>query len=113
MANEGEALAVKLGNLETMALPPKDAAEREQIGKELYTGLCLNYERIAPERDVYLIKTAAANCTDPEFLAASKRFDEYILEQFAEWGWRMLMSRDIIAILARWEALAPELFRRL
>ncbi len=96
-------------SLATMELPPTDPAEREEIGAQLYEGLCLRYEQIAPQQDVHLLRTAPANSTDREFLMARKRFDEYLIGQFAEWGWRMLMSRAILQTLARWEALDPDL----
>lgn len=96
-------------DLGTMVAPPEDPVECNRIGDELWIGLTLRYRETASARDVELLAKPPENpAKDRDYLMALKRFDAYILEQFAEWGWRMLMSREVVRILARWEGLDPD-----
>jgi hypothetical protein len=112
----GSAIEVKQAPppLAMMDAPPEDAAECDRIGNELWIGLALRYEQIAPMHDIVLLRNRPANHAKHEgYQLALKRFDEYLLNQFAEWGWRMLLSTEVIRMLARWEARHPELLERL
>lgn len=97
-----------------MEAPPEDSAECERIGNELWIGLALRYAQIASEQDVELLKNCPPNDTKEEkYRLALRRFDEYLLEQFREWGWRMWLSKEVVRAVARWEARHPDLLEGL
>jgi hypothetical protein len=100
-------------SLEMMGGPPEDSAEYNRLGDELWIGLTLRYQKIAPPQEVELLGKPPENpLEDREYVVALKRFDEYILDQFAMWGWRLLLSKEVVRILARWEGLRPDLLER-
>src|SRR5205809_3839241 len=80
-----------------MSAPPDDAIERQVIGNELWVGLVLRFEQTLSEEDLALWRNPPSNVsTFPEHLRVVNLFDEFLLRQFAEWGWRMFMSLDIV-----------------
>ena len=80
----------------------------------MWEGLILQFERRLSERDLALWKNPPSNIsTFPEHRRIVDLFDDYILGQFAEWGWRLLMSRGALQRLAEWEKHSPHLLRRL
>jgi hypothetical protein len=100
--------------LALLAAPPDDAVLRDRMGQELWEGLILVFERRLSERDLALWKNPPSNIsTFPEHLRILGLFDDYILDQFAEWGWRLLMSSGALQRLAEWEKHSPHLLRRL
>jgi hypothetical protein len=97
-----------------MTEPPEDPAECARIGDELWIALRLMYQGQTSKADLDLLNTAPANgMATRQYLYALGQFHEFILEQFAQWGWRMLLSRDVLRILAQWESLNPQALERL
>jgi hypothetical protein len=110
---QGEAAALApRPSLATMIEPPINVADREEIGNQLWIALIMRYEQIASFSDVQLLSSPPAT-RGRDYAVALRRFDEYILEQFGEWGWRMLMSREVMKTIARWEAEDPDRLERL
>lgn len=112
-----ENLAVKrkqAPQLATMAGPPPDTEECIRIGDELWCGLVMRFQEIIPERDAVLFRNPPQDVSNSaEHLRVLNAFDEFLLAQFAEWGWRMFLSRDVVKRLAQWEIHNPDLCRRL
>ncbi len=98
--------------LAMMAAPPLDPAECEQLGEQLWIGLTQRYQQNATATDIELLRKLPDE-THNAYEQALRRFDEFILKQFAEWGWRMLLSKEIVRMLARWEAQCPERLEQL
>jgi hypothetical protein len=100
--------------LALISAPPQDLMLCDRMGQELWEGLILIFERRLSERDLALWKNPPANITAfPEHRRIVDLFDDYILHEFGEWGWRLLMSRGALQRLAEWEKHSPHLLRRL
>jgi len=100
--------------LAVMPGPPADREEWDRIGDELWVGLVLRFHETISERDSLLFRNPPKDVSNsPEHLRVLNAFDEFLLAQFAEWGWRMWMSRDIVKRMAQWEIYRPDLCRRL
>jgi hypothetical protein len=112
-----ENLAVKtkqVPQLATMAGPPDDPVECMLIGDQLWLGLVMRFQEGIPEGDRVLWRNPPLDVSKfPEHLRVLEAFDEFLLGQFAEWGWRMFLSRDIVRRVAEWEIHSPDLCRRL
>jgi len=112
MEANGTALA-KPAALAVMEMPPDDAALCEQIGNEMWIGLALRYEQIALPSEVNLLKKGPAGQNGKDYQLALRHFDEYVISQFAEWNcWPLLMSREVVRMVARWQVTDPELLER-
>jgi hypothetical protein len=106
--------AQKAPQLATMAGPPVDQEEWVRIGDELWVGLVMRFQQSIPERDALLFRNAPQDVSNSaQHLRVLNAFDEFLLGQFAEWGWRMFLSRDIVKRMAQWEIHSPDLCRRL
>jgi hypothetical protein len=100
--------------LALMTQPPVDPAECIRIGEEIWTGLAIRYRQGAAPREIELLSASSLlPVHQREYQEAISRFDDYVLEQFSEWGWRLLLSREFLRIVARWEVEAPERLERL
>jgi|SRR5580704_3166563 hypothetical protein len=94
--------------------PPLDSTEREQIGVEVWTGLYFRFDGNLSEQE----RSMRRNPPKPgekcdEYLHLAHAFDDFLLHQFAEFGWRMLMSVEVLQRLAEWEKHSPVLLARL
>ena len=111
---EPVALAKKYGSLIMMRTVPDNAADRQAIGNDLWSGILLRFEQSLSASDKKLWQSMGPTWRDsPECRRLINTFDNFVLGQFQHWGWRLLMSRGILMRLADWEEHSPERFRRL
>jgi hypothetical protein len=100
--------------LALMTRPPADPLVREGIGNQVWAGIVLRFESTLSERDKHLWHAPPA---DPgksaEHMRVLHMFDDFLLSQFAEWGWRMFMSPGVIQRLTEWEKHSPAMLERL
>ena len=97
-----------------MTRPPADPTTREGIGAQVWTGILMRFEASLSERDRGLWRNPPADVSvSPEHLRVLNGFDDFLLSQFAEWGWRLLMSSAVLQRLAEWEKHNPRMLRRL
>jgi hypothetical protein len=100
--------------LALMDAPPHDPIERDRIGNEIWMGIVLRFEARLSEPEKSLLRNPPA---DPKQSSEYKRlvhlFDDYLLSQFADFGWKLLMSRDVLDRVAIWESERTELVERL
>jgi len=100
--------------LALMTRPPSDPMEREMIGGQMWTGILLRFEGGLSEQDKVLWHNPPERVSEsPEHLRVMHVFDEFLLGQFAEWGWRLLMSVGVIHRISEWEKHNPALLERL
>jgi hypothetical protein len=97
-----------------MTRPPDDPILRERIGAEMWTGVCLRFESALSEQDKRLWADPPPDpAKSPEYMRVMHMFDNFLLSQFSEWGWRLLMSRGALHRLSEWEIYSPAMLDRL
>jgi hypothetical protein len=106
--------SAELPPLASMAKPPFDAREREAIGEQMWEAMLLRFEAGLSEKDRQLWHNPRERVEEaPEHLRLMHTFDAFLLGQFAEWGWRLLMSVHVIHRISEWEKHDPALLERL
>ena len=96
-----------------MTRPPGDPMEREVIGGQLWTGVLMRFEGTLSEQDKELWHNPPVDLEkSPQHLRIMHMFDDFLLRQFSEWGWRLLMSTGALQRLSEWEKHNPELLKR-
>jgi hypothetical protein len=101
-------------SLVSLTRPPIDALEREEIGKQIWIGILLRYGQCLSDGDRALWNNPPEHPEEsPNHVRLLRAFDEFLLAQFAEWGWRLLMSVDVLHRVSEWEKHAPDLLSRL
>jgi hypothetical protein len=101
--------------LVSMTRPPDDPAVREEIGQQVWSGLWLKFEARLSEQDLRLWRNPPERKhvkDSPEHLRLLHAFDDFLLCEFAEWGWRLLMSVGVLGRLSEWEKHSPALWVR-
>lgn len=94
--------------------PPADANERDDTGRQMWTGLVLRFENGLSEHDRELwLNPPAEVGASPAHLRVMHAFDDFLLHQFAEFGWLLLMSVSVLKRIAEWQKHAPHLLERL
>jgi len=100
--------------LVSMTRPPSDPLERDKIGKQVWTGIGLLFVMSLSDRDRSLWANPPTRPEEsPEHLRLLHAFDDFLLCQFAEWGWRLLMSAEVLHRISEWEKHDPVLLERL
>jgi len=101
-------------SLGAMTRPPEDAKERDSIGQQIWMGVVLRFEHSLSESDLSLWQKPPTKVADsPEHLRLLRSFDNFLLDLFADWGWRMLMSVAVLHRISEWEKHSPHLLERL
>lgn len=101
-------------SLAAMTRPPADAAERERIGREIWTAFRFMFESGLSQRDTLLWHNPPSDVSQsPEHVRLLHAFDDFVLSQFAVWGWRLLMSAEVLQRVSEWEKHDPALLERL
>jgi hypothetical protein len=99
--------------LALMTEPPSDPMEREEIGNQLWGATLKLFRDTLSENDKRLWNSPPANISQsPEHMRILHTFDDFLLGQFAKWGWRLLMSPGALQRLAEWEKHKPALLAR-
>jgi hypothetical protein len=97
-----------------MTRPPSDPLERDKIGKQVWTAICIRFVMSLSDRDRSLWGNPPIRPEEsPEHLRLLHAFDDFLLCQFAEWGWRLLMSAEVLHRISEWEKHEPVLLERL
>jgi hypothetical protein len=100
--------------LVSMTRPPSDPLERDKIGEQVWIAICLRFVTSLSDRDRTLWAEPPARPEEsPEHLRLLRSFDDFLLRQFAEWGWRLLMSANVLHRISEWEKHDPALLGRL
>ena len=101
--------------LAIMKMPPVDSADRENLGQQVWTGLCLRFESELSEQDVKLWRNPPQpdEKISGDHLRLMNAFDAFLLERVRDLGWRLMMSAGFIQRLAVWEMHSPHLLKRL
>lgn len=108
------ALVEKYGSLTTMRTVPQDATDRQAIGDDLWSGIFLRFEHGLSSSDKELWRSTPATWRDsPKHRPLVNAFDDFLLGQVQQWGWRTLMCRGMLVRLADWEEHSPERLLRL
>jgi hypothetical protein len=108
------ALVNEQPSLVSMTRPPADPLERDKIGEQVWNGIRLRFETSLSDRDRALwAKPPARPEESPEHLRLMRAFDDFLLRQFTEWGWRLLMSAGVLHRISEWEKHDPVLLGRL
>jgi hypothetical protein len=106
--------AADLPSLTSMTRPPSNPSEREMIGQQIWSGLLMRFESALTDRDRGLWRNPPERVEEsPEHLRLMHAFDDFLLRRFADWGWRLLMSADVVHRISEWEKHAPALLERL
>lgn len=94
--------------------PPVHIVQREIIGNEIWAGILARFEATLCEKDRTLWHNPPERVEkSPQHLRLMHAFDDFVLHQFAEWGWRLLMSVQVVHRISEWEKHHPELLERL
>jgi hypothetical protein len=106
-----------LDHLEGLNRPPKSADERQWLGEELWVHMANSFsELLTPPgrqvfRDVLQTPGPIENNLHRSML---QRFDRYVIkDQLLYWGWRLFLSSQGLAMLARLEMHDSELLNEL
>lgn len=107
--------STELPPLVAITSPPADAAQREIIGQEVWAAVLYRFEMGLTDLDRVLWKNPPRTDIEksPEHLRLLHAFDDFVLDQCAEWGWPMLMSVGMIQRIAEWQKHSPHLLERL
>ena len=101
-------------SLATMTKPPLDATTRDMIGRRVWEALIMRFEDGLSASDRALWQTPPERPEkSPPHLRVMHAFDAFLLGQFAEWGWRLLMSVEVLHRISEWEKHSPALLARL
>lgn len=110
----GPITSAEAPSLAAMTKPPTDAAERDNIGRQMWGALSFIFESSLSEQDKALWKSPPSDPSQsPEHLRLLHTFDNFILSQFSVWGWRLLMSVEVLQRVSEWEKHDPTLLARL
>jgi hypothetical protein len=101
-------------SLVSLTRPPLDPLKREEIGDQIWTGIHLRFQQSLSDRDRALWSRPPERPEESsEHLRLLRAFDEFLLGQFAELGWRLLMSFGVLHRVSEWEKHTPDLLSRL
>jgi hypothetical protein len=101
--------------LQQMTMPPDGAEERQNIGDQLWMGNVIRFQETLSEVEQVLWRNPPANISpNSQYARLIDKFDEYLVRECeTKWGWRLLMSRDMLRRHAQWEMQKPELFEKM
>jgi len=101
-------------SLVSLTRPPLDPLKREEIGEQIWIGIHLRFQQSLSDDDRALWSRPPERPEESrEHLRLLRAFDEFLLGQFAEFGWRLLMSVGVLHRVSEWEKHAPDLLSRL
>lgn len=97
-----------------MTRPPDDPMLREEIGGQVWAAILMRFEKGLSEQDRTLWHNPPERVKEsPGHLRVMHAFDDFLLGQFAEWGWRLLMSVGVLQRISEWEKHNTALLDRL
>ena len=101
-------------SLVSLTRPPVDPLKREEIGEQIWIGIHLRFQQSLSDDDRAPWNRPPEHPEESsEHLRLLRTFDEFLLGQFAEFGWRLLMSVGVLHRVSEWEKHAPDLLSRL
>jgi len=107
-------LAEQLVEAQTMAAPPRSAAEREFYGLLLWKNVRGRFEQTLSASDLRLWGSPPADVrSSPTHLRLLKSFDDFLLAQFRRWGPALFMSHGVLQRVFEWRRHDPHRMRLL
>jgi hypothetical protein len=95
--------------LATMTRPPDDPKLREAMGNSLWVGIFNRFTGTLSDSDKALWALPPQDPSQsPAHLRLLNRFDDFVVEQFHDYGWRLLMSHGALCRIAEWTKNSPE-----
>lgn len=101
-------LGEQLVQAQTMATPPRSAAEREFYGQLLWRNVRGRFEQTLSASDLHLWRSVPADVgSSPAHLRLLKSFDDFLLAQFHSWGPALFMSHGVLQRIFAWRRQGP------